>query len=313
MSALLVLQAQIAAAQLQARPVRVIVPSSAGGGTDTSTRLAVSKMHEVIGQRVVVERRAGAASIIGTELVARAAPDGHTLLAAISTIIINPHVHEKLPYDPFKDFAPVSHFVSLPNILLGHPSVPAKDVRALIALARARPNELHFASAGVGSNLHLCMELFLAMANVKMTHVPYKGAGQAIIDLIGGYVPLMVSNMITGTQQVKSGRLRAYGVTTAKRSSVAPEIHTIAEQGVPGYEASQWYGLAAPTGTSPDILDKLQQGVVHSLRDQSVRRQLEESGATPIGNSPREFAAIWRLDHEKWGKVIKAAGIKATH
>jgi tripartite-type tricarboxylate transporter receptor subunit TctC len=296
---------------LQSRPVRIIVPSSAGGGTDTTTRLVASKMHEIIGQRVVVENRAGAASIVGTEVVARAAPDGHTLLAAISTIVINPHVHEKLPYDVFKDFLPVSQFVRLPNMLLGHPSAPARDVKELIALGRARPNELNFASAGVGSNLHLCMELFLALTKVKMVHVPYKGAGQAVADLVGGYVTLMVTNMITGTQQMKSGRLRAYGVTSAQRSHVAPDVPTLAEAGVPGYEATQWYGLVAPVGTPAEIIDKLYQGVSHSLKDANLRKQLQDSGADPIGKTPGEFATVMRADYEKWGKVIKSAGIKS--
>jgi tripartite-type tricarboxylate transporter receptor subunit TctC len=215
------------------KPIRVIVPSVAGGGTDSSTRIVVSKFGELLGQRVVVDNRPGAGSIIGTEMVARSAPDGYTLLAAISSMTIQPSMQKNLPFDPIKDFAPVSVFVRLPNVLVGHPSLQPKNVKELIAFAKANPGKLEFASAGTGSNLHLCMEMFLSMAGLKMIHVPYKGASQAIADVTAGFVPFMITNMITGTAQVKAGKLRAYGVTSAKRSAAAPEIPTIAEQGVP--------------------------------------------------------------------------------
>lgn len=292
------------------RPVKIIVPSVPGGGTDSSTRFVTSKLAEFLGQRIVVENRAGAASIIGSEMVARSAPDGYTLLAAISTITIQPSMQKKLPFDPVKDFAPISQFVVLPNMLVGHPSLQPKNIRELIVFAKARPGKLEFASAGTGSNLHLCMEMFLSMTGLKMVHVPYKGAGQAIADLAAGYVPLMVTNMITGTQQVGAGRLRAYGVTSAKRSNAAPDIPTIAEQGVPGYDAVQWYGLMAPAGTPPDIIAKLHKGVVFALQDATVRERFRNSGADPIGNTPEEFAAVVRNDLVKWARVVKAAGIK---
>jgi len=291
------------------RPVKIIVPSVPGGGTDSSTRFVTAKLDEFLGQRVIVENRAGAASIIGSEMVARSAPDGYTLLAAISTITIQPSIQKKLSFDVLKDFAPISQFVVLPNMLVGHPSLAPKTIRELIAFVKARPGQLEFASAGTGSNLHLCMELFLTMTGLKMVHVPYKGAGQAIADLTAGYVPFMVTNMITGTRQVNAGRLHAYGVTSAKRSDAAPNLPTIAEQGVPGYDAVQWYGLMAPAGTPRDIVAKLHKGVVFALQDATVRERFRNGGAEPIGNTPEEFAAVMRTDLAKWAKVVRAAGL----
>jgi len=298
------------AQEYPSRPVRIIVPSVAGGGTDSSTRIVVSKLGDTLGQRIVVDKRPGAGSIIGTEMVARAAPDGYTLLAAISSMTIQPSMQKNLPFDPVKDFAPVSVFVRLPNVLVGHPSLQPKNVRELITFAKARPGKLEFASAGTGSNLHLCMEMFLSMAGLKMVHVPYKGASQAIADLVAGYVPFMVTNMISGTEQVKAGKLRAYGVTSAKRSAAAPEIPTIAEQGVPGYEAVQWYGLMAPAATPREIVSKLHRAVVAALNDGAVRERFTSSGADPVGNSPEEFAQLVRSEVAKWAKVVKGAGLK---
>ncbi|MGZ9006413.1 MAG: Bug family tripartite tricarboxylate transporter substrate binding protein [Burkholderiales bacterium] len=293
------------------KPIRIIVPSVAGGGTDSSTRIVVARMSEALPGKIVVDNRPGAGSIIGTEMVARAAPDGYTLLAAISTITIQPSMQKSLPFDPQKDFAPVSVFVRLPNVLVGHPSLQPKNVKELIAFAKARPGKLEFASAGTGSNLHLSMEMFLYMAGLKMVHVPYKGASQAIADVTAGYVPFMITNMITGTTQFKAGKLHAYGVTSAKRSPAAPDIPTIAEQGVPGYEAVQWYGLMAPAGTPREIVARLNKSVVAALQDPKVKEQFIASGAEPVGNSPEEMAALVRSDMAKWGKVIKAAGLKA--
>ncbi len=291
------------------RPIKIIVPSAAGGGTDSTTRLIAPRLDQFLGQRIVVENRAGAASMIGSEIVARSAPDGYTLLTGISTITIQPSMQKSLPYDVLKDFAPVSQFVVLPNVLVGHPSLKPKTVKELIAFAKTRPGQLEFASAGTGSNLHLCMELFLNMTGLKMVHVPYKGSGQAIADLAAGYVPFMITNMITGTQQVNAGRLHAYGVTSAQRSKAAPNIPTIAEQGVPGYDAVQWYGLMAPGGTPRDIVAKLHKGVAAALQDAKLREIFANSGADPVGNTPEEFAAVIRSDMAKWAKVVKAAGL----
>lgn len=292
------------------RAIRIIIPSGAGGGTDSTTRMVIPKMDEFLGQRVLAENRPGAGSIVGSEAVARAAPDGYTLLTAISSMTIQPSMQKNLPFNPERDFAPVSQFVVLPNMLVGHPSLQPKNIKELIAFAKSRPGKLEFGSAGTGSNLHLCMEMFLSMAGLKMVHVPYKSANTAISDLIAGYVPFMVTNMIVGTQQLKAGRVHAYGVTSAARSKIAPNIPTIAEQGVTGYEAVQWYGLMAPAGTPKDIVAKLNKAVVFALQDPVVRERFQASGADPVGNTPEEFAALVRSDVIKWGKVVKAAGIK---
>ncbi len=292
------------------RPIRIIIPSGAGGGTDSTTRIIAPKMDEFLGQRVIPENRPGAGSIVGSEAVARAAPDGYTLLTAISSMTIQPSMQKNLPFDPVRDFAPVSQFVVLPNMLVGHPSLQPKNIRELIAFAKARPGKLEFGSAGTGSNLHLCMEMFLSMAGLKMVHVPYKSANTAITDLIGGYVPFMVTNMIVGMQQLKAGRVHAYGVTSATRSKIAPNIPTIAEQGVAGYDAVQWYGLMAPAATPKDIVAKLHKSVVFALQDPGVRERFLASGADPVGNTPEEFAALVRSEIAKWAKVVQAAGIK---
>jgi tripartite-type tricarboxylate transporter receptor subunit TctC len=303
--------AQSASAQgYPSKPVRLIVPFPPGGSTDLVARSIMPKLGDLLGQPIVLEYKGGAGGSIGTAEAARAAPDGYTLLAAISSMTIQPSMQKNLPFDPIKDFAPVSVFVRLPNVLVGHPSLQPKNVRELITFAKARPGQLEFASAGTGSNLHLCMEMFLSMAGLKMVHVPYKGASQAIADVVAGYVPFMVTNMITGTEQVKAGKLRAYGVTSAKRSTAAPEIPTIAEQGVPGYEAVQWYGLMAPAGTPREIVSKLHKAVVTALKDAAVRERFISSGADPVGNSPEEFAQLVKSEVAKWAKVVKAAGLK---
>jgi tripartite-type tricarboxylate transporter receptor subunit TctC len=223
---------------------------------------------------------------------------------------IQPSMQKNLPFDPVRDFTPISQFVVLPNILVGHPSMQPKNVKELIAYSKARPGKLEFGSAGTGSNLHLCMEMFLSMAGLKMVHVPYKSANTAIADLIAGYVPFMVTNMIVGTQQLKAGRVHAYGVTSAARSKIAPDIPTIAEQGVPGYDAVQWYGLMGPAGMPKDIVAKLNKAVVFALQDAGVRERFLSSGADPVGNTSEEFSALVRSEVTKWAKVVKAAGIK---
>ena len=292
------------------RPIKIICGFPAGSSLDVISRIYAARLEKSLGQAVLVESRVGAAGNLAAEAVARAAPDGYTLLAAISTITIQPSLQKNLPFDPVRDLAPVSVFVRLPNVLVGHPSLQPRNVRELIAFAKARPGTLEFASAGTGSNLHLCMEMFLYMAGLKMVHVPYKGASQAIADVTAGYVPLMITNMITGTSQFRAGKLRAYGVTSATRSPAAPDIPTIAEQGVAGYEAVQWYGLMAPAGTPRDVIGKLNNGVVAALQDARVKEQFAASGADPVGNSPEEMAALIRSDMAKWAKVIKAAGLK---
>jgi len=293
------------------RPVRLIVPTSPGGGTDISARIIAPKLSEYLGQQIVVDNRAGGNTIIGNELVARAAPDGYTLLMGISSLAILPHIHAKVPYDVGKDYAPVSQVVLMPNFLVSHPSLPARSVKELIAFARTRAGQLNYGAGGLGTNPHLAMELFLSMAGLKMVYVPYKGQGPALIDLLAGHVSLMMASMQSVLPHVKSGRLRAIGVTSLKRATIAPDIPTIAEAGVPGYEVVQWFGVLAPVNTPRDIIAKLHAGIVRAVQDPAIRERFISDGAETVGSTPEAFAAVIRADLSKWSKVIKDAGIKA--
>ena len=299
------------AASYPEKPIRVIVASPPGGGTDLSTRMFTPKFGEVLGQPVVVDNRGGGSGNIGAEAAARAAPDGYTLLTAAASLTSNPFVMKRVPYDLERDFAPVSMTVMVPNILVSHPSLPAKNLKELIAFAKARPGQLSYASAGVGSVPHLMMEFFVSMGGLKMVHVPYKGAGPALVDVMGGHVPIMAANILSTLPHVKAGRVRAYGVTSATRAAAAPEIPSIAEAGLPGYEAVQWFGLLAPAGTPREIVMRLHGAVVQALEDPATKKRFVSDGATPKPSaSPEEFGAYIRAEMKKWGKVIHAAGIK---
>ena len=297
------------AQQYPARAVRIVVPSAPGGGTDITARILAPKLSEQLGQQFVVENRAGAGTMIGGEVVARAAPDGYTLLMGISTLAINPATYKKVPYDALRDFAPISHVVSLPNVLVTHPSLPVKTVKELIAFSRARPGELYYASAGVGTSPHLSMELFLLMGGMKMVHVPYKGSGPGIIDIVAGHVSVMTPSILGGIPHIKSGRLRGLGVTSTKRAGGVPDIPTIAEAGLPGYEAVQWFGLLAPAATPREIVSRLHAETVRALQSAEVRNRLSADGADPVGSTPEEFAAFLRGETAKWAKVVRQAGI----
>jgi tripartite-type tricarboxylate transporter receptor subunit TctC len=292
------------------KPVRLIVPSSAGGGSDIVARTVAPKLAERLGQQIVVENRAGAGTMIGGEAAARAAPDGYTLLMGISTLATNPAIYRKVPYNALTDFAPISLVLSAPNILVVHPSLPVKTVKELIGFARAHPGQLNFASAGTGTNPHLCMELFLSMAKVKMVHIPYKGSAPAMIDVVAGQVPVSMATMLTGLPHVRAGRLRALGVSGAQRSAVAPDVPTISEAGVPGYEAVQWYGVLAPAQTPKEIVARLNRDLVAVLHSPEVKERFAAEGAEAAGNSPEAFARYLRSETEKWAKVARAAGIK---
>ena len=293
------------------RPVRVIVASPPGGGTDLTTRMMTPRLGEVLGQPVVVDNRGGASGNIGAEAAARAAPDGYTLLTAAASLTSNPFVMRKVSYDLERDFAPVSLMVTLPNILVSHPSLPVKNLKELIAFARARPGQLHYASAGVGSVPHLMMVFFVSMGGLKMVHVPYKGAGPALIDVIAGHTPVMAANILSTLPHVRAGRVRAYGVTSVARAVAAPEIPTISEAGLPGYEAVQWFGLLAPAGTPRDIVMRLHGAVVQALDDPAVKKRYINDGADPRPSaSPEAFGTFIRAELRKWEKVVKAAGIK---
>jgi len=309
-AALAALESAHAQQSYPVRAIRMVVPSSPGGGTDITARIIAPKLSEYLGQQVVVENRAGAGTMIGGEIVAHAPPDGYTLLMGISTLAINPAMYKKVPYDALKDLAPISQVVSLPNILVSHPSLPVRTVKELIAFARTRPGQLNFASAGIGTSPHLSMELFLVMTKLKMVHVPYKGSGQGVVDLLAGHVSLMTPSILTALPYAKEGRLHALGVTSAKRADGAPDIPTIGEAGVPGYEATQWFGVLAPAGTPRDIVNRLHSQVVRALRAPEIRDRLSADGAEPVGSTPEEFAAYIRSETKKWADVIRNAGIK---
>jgi len=291
------------------KPVRIVVPSSPGGGTDILARVLAQKMSESLGQQFVVENRPGAGQVIGIEAVAHSAPDGYTLLMAASAIVINEVLYAKPPYDTLREFAPVTLVASLPNILVVHPALPVKSVRELIALAKTRPGQLNYSSAGSGTSPHLSMELFRIMAGITLTHIPYKGTGPATVDLVAGQVQLSMPNVLTALPQIKGGKLRALGVTSSKRATGLPDVPAIAES-LPGYEAIQWYGVLAPAGTTRDIVGKLQVEIARILALPDVKERLAADGADAVGNRPDEFAAYIRAELAKWGKVVKTGGIK---
>jgi tripartite-type tricarboxylate transporter receptor subunit TctC len=299
-----------AQAPYPAKPVRMIVPSSPGGGTDIIARIVAPKLGERLGQQIVVENRAGAGTMIGTEAVVRAAPDGYTLLLGLSTLATNPAIYKKVAYNALTDLAPITLVFSAPNILVVHPSLPVKNVKELIWFSEARPGDINYASAGTGTNPHLSMELFLSMAKLRMVHIPYKGSGPAIVDLLAGQVPIIMATMLTGLPHVRTGRLRALGVSSARRSAVARDVPTISESGVPGYEAVQWYGIVAPAQTPKDIVTRLHRETVAVLQLPDVKERFAADGGDPGGNTPEEFARYLRVETEKWAKVAKAAGIK---
>ena len=294
------------------RPIRLVMPSPPGGGTDTAWRMITPKLAEILGQQIIIDNRGGAAGNIGAELAARAVPDGYTLLACIASHTINPLIMKKVSYDLDRDFAPVSLAVVVPNILVSHPTLPARSTRELIAFIKARPGQLQYASAGLGSTPHMMMQLFVNMAGLDMIHVPYKGAAPGLTDVIAGHVPMIASNILSTLPHVKNGKVRAYGVTSAQRSSAAPDIPTIAEGGLPGYEAVQWFGLLAPAGTPHDIVAKLHASVVRVLQDPAVRQRFVDDGAQPLPSaSPEAFRSYMRAETKKWAKVIKDAGIQS--
>jgi tripartite-type tricarboxylate transporter receptor subunit TctC len=293
------------------KPIRLISPFSPGGGASTVARMIAPDLTEAWGQPVVVDNRPGAGGAIGTEIAARAPADGYTLvMATASTIVINPLV-AKAPYDPVRDFAPVVHTATVPLVLVVHPSVPAKTVKELIALSQTPGAKLNYASSGEGTTSHLAAELFKASTHAQMVHVPYKGGGQAIIDLLAGHVQTGFVNILEALPQVNAGRLRALGVSTSKRSQVAPNVPTVAEAGVPGYEVIQWSGVLAPAGVPADVVAKLNREVARILARKDVRQKLLDSGAEPGGGPPAEFAAMIRSEIAKWTKVVKTVRLKS--
>ena len=307
---LLCLPLMVVALSYPVKPIRLIVPSAPGGGADVTARIIAPELSVLLRQPVVIENRAGAGTMIGGEAVARAAPDGYTLLLATAPLSINPAMYKKVPYDATRDFAHIAQVVALPNLLVAHPSVPVKNIRELIAFAKTRPGQLSFASAGIGTAPHLFFELFLDMTSLKIAHVPYKGAGQGVIDVMSGHVQLMSPTIFAALPHLRTGRLRGLGVTTAKRVAGAPEIPTIAEAGVPGYEASNWFGVSAPANTPRTITQLLSASIARVLQRSDIRARIVEDGAEPVGNSPDEFTAYVKSETVKWGKVARRAGIE---
>lgn len=293
------------------RPIRIVVPQSAGASTDLTARLMGQKLSVALGQPVVIDNRPGAGSIIGTDLVAKAAPDGYTLLVVASSITLNPTLHKDLPFDPLRDLAPITQLSAFPNMLVVHPSLPVKNVKELIALARAKPGTINYGSSGSATGTHLSAELFKYMTGIDLVHVPYKGGGPAVQALLGGQVQLNFATIVTVLPHVRAGKLRAIAVTTARRSPSAPDVPTIAESGVPGYDHGPWNGFLAPARTPRPIILRLNEEVVRILQAPETKTVFASEGAEPVGNKPDEFGAIIKSETAKWAKVIRAAGIKA--
>lgn len=293
------------------RAVRFIIPQSAGSATDTVARMIGSRLAEKFGQPVIPENRAGAGGVIGAEITAKAAPDGYTITIVSATHTVNPSLRRNLPYDTIADFAPVTMATAQPYVMLAHPSLPAKNVRELVALARTRPGQINYASSGAGTLGHLGFELLKTSASVSMVHVPYKGIVPAITDIVGGHVSLLYSTVVSGMPQVSAGKLRALAVSSIKRAQVAANVPTVAESGFPGYDVSGWYGILVPAKTPTDVITRLNSEIVTILRSPAVTERLAADGSEAVGNTPEQFGAHIKSEILKWGKVVKAAGITA--
>ncbi|MFO1316482.1 MAG: tripartite tricarboxylate transporter substrate binding protein [Burkholderiales bacterium] len=301
-----------AQAPYPAKPIRIVVPFPAGGTTDILARAVAQKLTEATGQSAVVDNRPGAGGNIGAELVAKSAPDGYTLLmGTVGTHAINASLYPKMPYDHVRDFAPVILVAGVPNVLVVNPSVPANSVQELIAYMKANPGKVNFASSGAGTSIHLAGELFKTMTGVQMTHVPYKGSAPALADLVGGQVQIMFDNLPSALPQIKAGRLRALAVTSAQRSSALPDVPTVAESGIPGFEASSWFGLLAPAGTPKEVVAKLNGEVAKWLATPEAKEKLAAQGAiVAAGLAPDDFVRHIAAETTKWQKVVKESGAK---
>ncbi len=303
--------AQDRATNYPVKTVRIIAGSAAGAAVDFNARLAAQKLTEAFGNAVVVEQRTGASGTIGTEYVAKSAPDGYTLaLGSMATLCVVPHLYAKIGYDPVKDFAPVTMLTASPFVIDVHPSVPARTIKELIALAKANPGKLTFGTAGAGSVSHLGVEMLKSMAGVNFLHIPYKGVAPAMISLLGGETALMYDPVLTSLPHVKAGKIRALAVGSAARTPLLPELPTVAESGVPGYEASSWFGIVAPAATPREIITRLHATLVKTIGDKEVSQRLSSQGMEPVLNTPEQFAERIKTDLPRWGKLVRAAGIK---
>lgn len=298
------------------KPVRILAPFAAGGGNDLMARTLSNEFNRELGERFVVDNRTGGNGNIGTDIVARATPDGYTLLVTTNaTIVINPQIYTKaIKYDPVKDFAPISLIASQPLVLVVHPSTPVKSVPDLIALARAKPGTLNFASSGSGGSAHLAGEMLKSMANINMTYVPYKGSAPALVALLGGEINFMFTAILTAMPLVEQNRLRAIAVSTLKRNPAVPNLPAVAEfPGLEDFESDLWYGLLAPAGTSPAIIDRLYKATQKAILNPDVKKRIEPSGTVLVGSSPKEFSQTIRTDLKRWGKVITTAKVTAEN
>jgi tripartite-type tricarboxylate transporter receptor subunit TctC len=303
--------AQSPAAPYPAKPIRMIVTAAAGSGPDLVARMVGQKLNVALGQPVVIEDRPGAGGSIAAELAAKAPPDGYTLvMASAGSHAVSPALYPKLSWDPVRDFVPITIVSVAPNVLIVHPSLPVKTVRELVALAKARPGQMSFGSGGSGSSAHLSGELLRLLAGINIVHVPFKGAPSAALGVIGGQVEMGLLNLPPTLPQVRSGRLKALAVTTVKRAAALPELPTIAEAGVPGYEASTWYGVMAPAGTPSDITAKIYAGIIAGLRTDDMRARIAVDGGEVVGSTPEEFTAVLKRDLEKWTRVVREAGAR---
>jgi tripartite-type tricarboxylate transporter receptor subunit TctC len=293
------------------RPIRLVMPYPVGGSIDISGRIVAQQLGENLGQQVVIDNRTGAGGTIGTEVGASAPPDGYTIvMGGTGTLAVSPALERRLGYDPVKDFAPVTLLVTIPYVLVAHPALPANSVKELIALARAQPGKLNYASGGSGSAPHLIGEMFKAAAGLNIVHVPYKGSTPAVNDLMGGQVQMLFTGIPSVSSHLRSGRLKAIGITSAKRTPSLPEVATVAESGVPGFDVSPWFGILAPARTPPALVGRLNAELVKVLQTPSIRDRLTRDGVDAVGNSPREFAAFIAAEITKWSKVVKASGAK---
>jgi tripartite-type tricarboxylate transporter receptor subunit TctC len=300
-----------AAEPFPSKPIRIVVPFAAGGSTDILARNIAQRLSESMRSPVIVDNRPGGGGVVGADHVAKSAPDGYTLLMGTNTThAVAPHLYSKLPYNALRDFVPISEVAYNPQFLDVHPSIPAHSVKELVALARARPGQLNYGTAGQGTTAHMAMELFRSMAGIDMVHVPYKGTGPAMNDLLGGHLSLMFDVVLTTLPHMKAGRIRVLGVSSLQRVEVAPEVPTIAESGLPGYEALVWFGLFVPAGTPGNIVGRLSSEVATIVRHPKLTEAFRLQGLTPVGSSSADFSMRVRAEYERWGKVIRDAGIK---
>ncbi|MGE0311214.1 MAG: Bug family tripartite tricarboxylate transporter substrate binding protein [Lautropia sp.] len=302
-----------AAAAWPERPIRIVVPFAAGGSTDVVARALAKELADALNQSVIVENKAGAGGNIGADAVAKAAPDGYTILMVSGSIVtVNPHMYAKMPFDAKKDLIGVTNVASGPQVLVVNKDIPAKDVKELIALVKADPKKFNFGSAGVGTQVHMAGESFVDAAGIAPTHVPYKGEGPAYPDIVGGAIQFMVGNIAAAAPFVSNGRLKALGVTSAKRSPLLPDVPTIAESGLPGFENTSWFGLMVPAGTPAPIIARIHEATVAVLGKPALKERLTAAGMEGVGNTPAEFAAAIEAESQRWAKVVKNRGLKAN-